>query len=64
MEGKEKAKIVRAFEDVQQMPDSQEEFCLNVLRYAANQNGVRACNIQNDWTVLSLEESEPLDDFH
>lgn len=64
MEGMEKENIVRAFEHVQQIPASQEELSSNVLRYTANQNGVRACNIQNDWTVLSLGESQPLDDLH
>jgi len=57
MDGTEKENIVRAFEHVQQMPASQEGICSEVLRYAANQNGVRTCNIQN-------EESEPLNDFH
>jgi hypothetical protein len=50
MEGMEKENIVRASEHVHQIPASQEELCSKVLRYAANQNGARACNIQSDWT--------------
>jgi hypothetical protein len=65
MEGMEieNIRLVRAFEHAQQVSASQEGLCSNVLLHAGYQNRVRACNIQNDWTVAySLCRNQRLDD--